>query len=341
MIEAVRTVELPDWMKDGAGRLATFLPQLDTSKGQVHVLCPSGIGDVAWLWAKYWKVDLDLKEQGRELIWHFPNDPHKRVDPYARLVGMNVGEYLPIDIRELLEYPGEFSPDDFESGFIGYLHANRHIEAGKSLHPCCPKALRQRTAGLGEGVIQMEEWHPWLPFRNPAPPVTLIHPGERPPQSSVNEGVWRYSDPSPMKPYVAVHMASATYCEGNLFPKAWAGILKWIEEHVAPVRLIGAKWDEDFMGKVTAFYTPSAPPVIGQSLATALTVIANSTAVLGVDSGLTILATYFGKAALRCYPRWLYLMPGTFEDTEVLHAHNRATFMDSLLDEYQEWFEGL
>lgn len=343
MPEVVREVELPDWIKGKDGKLATFMPQLDTSRGQVHLLCPSGIGDVAWLWAKYWWLARRLRDEDRELIWHFPNDPHKRVDTYAKLVGMDVGEYLNIDIRELLEYPGEWNQEDFANGGVFYLHANRHIEHGKPLHPGCPKAIcdcrnhERQVCDKCQQVDGFQTWHPWLPFKNPAPPVTLIHPGERPPQSSVNEGVWKWADPTTQRKYVAVHMASATYCEGNHFPRQWANLIEWTEKNIAPVRLIGAKWDEDFIDRVTHFYTPALPSCVGQSFATALTMIANSTAMIGVDSGLTIMATYIGLPALRCYPRWLYLMPGTFEDTETLHPLNRAIFMDELLDTYQPW----
>lgn len=331
-------VEAPAWMLQEDGRLATFLPHADTSKGQIHLYVPSGIGDVAWIWARYWYLS---EVMGKDVTWHFPDDAIKRVAPYAELVGLKFaphcapdyagGKYMfdPIDIRRLLEFPGELQPEDVEDGGQFYVHANIHLETGQPLHSGVPRwqSGNQR------------EWHPWLPYRNPCPPLSIIHDGERPPQTSENEGIWQYADRSRAKPYVALHMASETYCEGNYFPKIWAKAIEWIERNVAPVRLIGAKWDEGMIQNVSKFYTPRQPVATGQTLATVLSIIANAKAVIGVDSGLTIMATYMGVPALRAYPRWLHLMPGNWESDA--HPHTTWCFMDDLMDLYQDWLYAL
>lgn len=329
-VRGVRPVPAPEWLTGADGRLATMFPRLDTSKGQVHVIVPSGQGDVAWLWSKYWKLDEDLKAQGRELIWHFPDDNVRRVGPYAELVGMNVGEWLRFDIKQLLEQPGEFEPADFETGCVVYLHANRHIEDGNPLHDRAPKY---------DPVSNNKVWHPWLPFKNPAPEARIIT-DTRPPQTSENQGVWKMADKSKRAPYFVVHMASPNYCEGNYFPRKWAQMLEKMEKY-APVRLVGLEWDRGMIEAATEYYTPRLPVCINQPLATVLSLIANSSGMIGVDSGLTIFGTYYGIPALRAYPRWLHLMPGTFEDPDTLHPHNKAIFMDELWDELPGWLEGL
>ncbi len=329
----LKIVPPPGWLIGHDGGLATFMDasKLDRSQGQVHLLCPSGIGDVAWIWARYWKLHEDLKAQRRELIWHFPNDDNKRVRPYAKLVGMNIGEFLNIDIRQLLSYPGEFEPGDFDEGAILYIHANRHIEEGNPLHDGAPKYDAQTNN---------KTWTPWLPFKNPAPPVMMVE-GNCPPHTGTDAGVWQYADKAKSrKPYFVVHMASANYCEGNYMPRQWARMVEKMEKY-APVSLVGARWDEALISEVCKFYCPSAPILTGQTFSTVLSRICNSTAMVGVDSGLTILGTYYGLPVLRGYPRWLQLMPGTFEDPETLHKHNKPVFMDEVIDELDGWLEGL
>lgn len=309
---------VPDYLlNEDTGKLATILPSMDTSRGQVHVITPAGIGDFCWVWSKFWKL-----AETKDVSFWFPNSGDlNRVRPYCDLVGAKFGGYVDVDTKALLEFPGEFSEGDYSEGGVFYVHSNRHIEEGKPLHEKCPK-----------GGMYHQTWHPWLPFKNPAPPLHMIGKEDSPPHTGVNAGIWKYADPIMRKPYIVVHMANETYCEGNWFARQWATLLQWIEQY-APVRLIGAKWDESFMEKVTKWYTPNLPPCIGQSFATALTTIANSSAIIGVDSGLTIMATYMGLPALRAYPRWLRLMPGTFEDTEILHPMNKWLFMDELMDD--------
>lgn len=305
--------ELPDFLKDDSGRLAQFTLPLDTSNGQCHFLTCSGIGDTAWVVSKLWKV----AEERDCTFWTPEAGPYNRVDPYLELMGLKHGR-MEIDIRRLLELPGEFEEGAFEEGGIFYIHANRHLEAGRKLI----------------------DWHPWLPFRNPAPPATMITCGPKDTPLS-SDSVFQYSHKSELTPYIVVHMASASYCEGNHFPNAWARMIKWVEENVAPVQLIGAKWDEPMIEKVSEIYRPYYQPCIGQSLAFALSCIVNSSAMIGVDSGLTIMAAYYGIPALRAYPTWLSEMMGTWEDPATLHPHDLAIFMHELMEVYKPWCEGL
>lgn len=354
---AVRKIELPKYLQTPEGSLAQQLPlhAMPTDRGQIHLIAPTGIGDVAWIWAKLWKL-----AEERDVTWWFPEAGHyNRIAPYCRLVGMKFGGTINIDTKTLLTFPGQLEQSDLTApeGGIYYVHANRHIEAGAPLHPGAPcyregkpykvydhedvredgkVRLRYREA---EGLAAT--WMPWLPFKNPTPPLTLLEEGAPAPNTSVNEGVWRWKDPAPAAthPYMVIHAASMTYCEGNWFPKVWAGLVERIERDLMPVCLMGAKWDEDMIEAICEFYTPHHPPCIKQSFATALTKIANSQGMIGVDSGLTIMATYYGLECLRLYPRWLTCMRGSFEDRETLHPHNRAIFMDELQDYADTWLE--
>jgi hypothetical protein len=323
----------PGWMiNNETGLLADFIDpsKIDTSTGDIHILVPSGIGDLEWPWSKLWKVDEMLKEQGRKLVWHVPQDGTQRAVPYLKLAGATVGAALEIDIKKLLSYPGQLEPKDIEEGGVWFVHANRHIEEGMPLHENCP------NYGGGNETTWME----WLPFKNPAPPVTMIE-GNTPPHTGTDAGVWQYANKAKArKPYVVVHMGNPNYCEGNYMPRQWAKMLEKIET-VAPVMLVGAKWDESMINEVCKHYTPAHPVLVGQTLSTVFSRICNSSAIVGVDSGLTITATYYGLAALRGYPRWLQRMPGSFEDNSVLHPVNKPVFMDELYEEMGDWVQRL
>jgi hypothetical protein len=207
MTELYTPVDAPAWMLDAkTNKPATFLPKMDTDGGKLHFLCPPGIGDVAWIWAKFWKL-----AQERDITFWFQNDEIKRSGQYARLVGMK-HDYCPIDIRELRQMPGEFTEEELRGpeGFVGYLHANLHIENGKPL----------------------KDWHPFLPLKNPAPRQF---------------GRWFFEDKGgPLEGWsnvpIAVHMCSAIYQEGNWPAKQWAKMLEAIEKSYGPVQIVGAYW---------------------------------------------------------------------------------------------------
>lgn len=314
---------LPEFMRGEDGNLADFMTVRPTENGELNFVVLEGIGDVAWVIGKFWKLCQD-----RDVKFYFHNGVYNRLGPYLDLMGIKWG-YTQVESRELLSFPGEFEERDFENGGTFYIHCNRHIEEGKPLHNNCPN--------YRDG--DHREWFPWMPFKNPIPPIRVVKEGERTPHVRLNEGVYQL-DPKP-NPYIMVHMGTPTFSEGNLFPRQWARILQYIENNVAPVKLIGAKWDENFMDKVCEFYEPKCSPCIGQSLATALSDIANSRGMFGIDNGTIILATYMGLPTMRLYPRWLRLMPGTWEDLDTLHPVSRWVHMDEAVEEYKTWFDDL
>lgn len=302
----IQEVEPPSWMLDG-DRIAQFLPQLPTDNGQVHILTCPGIGDASWLWAKMQCLEERI---GREVTFWFPDDPTKRVAQYANLVGMRHG-FLPLDIREILRYPGEFSEEEYRKGGLFYVHANRHLENGKPL----------------------EHWHPWLALRNPITPVL---------------GTWRVCD---RRDYVTVHMCMASYVEGNWLPRAWARMLEEIETKFMPVKVVGALWDTAFAERVFSFYRPQEEPCLDRPLDDSLKTIAHGRAHIGLDSGLTILAKYMGVPALQAFPRWLCSpepteahpngthMPGTYDFD--FHPQSDWCYVDELRDEVMPWLKGV
>lgn len=300
-------VEAPDWMIDKkTGRLAQFLPTLPIDNGEIHILTCSGIGDFAWVWAKL--SGLRHVFPGRKLCFHFPDDPSRRVRQYTDLLDIE-SSFLSLDIREILSYPGEFTQEDYAEGGLFYVHANRHLENGK----------------------RIEEWHPWLPLRNPI-------------RSQM--GSWEEFE---RKDYVTVHMCMASYVEQNWLPRAWGKMLEEIEKNFAPVKVVGALWDTDFAKRVFDFYTPSIPPVLDRTLQCSLANIGHAKAHIGLDSGLTILAKYMGVPALQAFPRWLRndkpdeahpngtWMPGSYDFD--FHEKSEWCYVDELRESIAPWLE--
>lgn len=250
---------------------------MDTSNGKMHFLVFPGLGDLSWVMAKF----LPLKD--RVKFW-FNNDQYKRQAPYADLLGLEYG-FCDVDIARLYEAPGEWSEEKIkEGGFIGYLHANHHIEAGK----------------------RIEDWHPFLPLVNPAPFGRWV--GETPYKNTSFIQALTYKgnlDPKKMGWPIAVHMAHATYQEGNWLPKQWARALKAIEDNYGPALVVGAFWDKRFSEQVFEHYRPSIEPMIDQPLGKVLTAIRGSRAMIGLDSGMAILSKYMGVPTAQYYPKWL------------------------------------
>lgn len=135
--------EAPSWLFKEDGSLINLLPiaSMPTDQGQLHFLCPSGIGDFAWIYAKLWSV-----AEKRDVTFWFPNDEYKRVRPYCNLLGLKC-EFCTIDMKECIDSPCNYEEEDWKDGGIFYLHANTHVESGERL----------------------ENFLPWLPIKNPAP----------------------------------------------------------------------------------------------------------------------------------------------------------------------------
>lgn len=290
------------------GRLKQFLPleKMGTEGNHIHFLTTPGIGDLAWVMAKF----LPLKD--RITFW-FNNDQYKRQSQYADMLGLNY-DFCDVDITRLYEAPGEFSEEEIEKGgFIGYLHPNHHIESGKHL----------------------KDWHPFLPMVNPAP-----------------FGRWKDTGQLP----IAVHMAHSTYQEGNWLPKQWARALRTIEENFGPALVVGAFWDTKYAHHVFEHYRPRLEPMLDKPLGEVLQAIRGCRGMIGLDSGMCILARYMGVPTLQGYPEWLRTdrpskrhpngthMPGNWEMDD--HPKSKWTYVDRLLDQnepdyFVNWLEKL
>ena len=291
---------------DEKGRLKQFLPldKMSVDNGQMHFLVCPGLGDLAWVMAKF----IPLKD--RCTFW-FNNDQYKRQSQYADMLGIKY-DFCDVDIARLYEAPGEFSEQEItDGGFIGYLHANTHIESGK----------------------RIEDWHPFLPRVNPAP--------------FGRWGGFTYRNRIPQQ--ITVHMASANYQEGNWPPKAWAKALRHIEENYGPVTVVGAFWDTKFAERVFETYQP-ANSMLDQPLADVIETIRTSRAMIGFDSGICILAKYMGVPTMQYYPKWLRTdtpsarhpngtnMPGSWE----FDAHPKSGwgFVEDALDRDHDSYFG-
>lgn len=359
------------------GKLLKFVPNMDTSQGQVHLLCPSGIGDVAWIWSKLWKVHEDFLEQGRELIWHFPETGSNRVDPYARAVGMKVGEYIS-GMPDFRPFPGEPSPEDFETGCKMYVHANVHIENALPLHLGSPVArlapklddgddrgalasgeefshLWSKDAlekphwdGLREKVEEYKTvsdplsltWCSWLPFKNPALPVVDVSGKYRGPSWGSRNVVQRFEEADP---YILVKPGPKGWMNQNWSERQYAKVIEKLEE-IAPVMLMGYSptQDVDMLDRILERYQNHGGYCIDQTYETALTAVVNCTAMLSIDDGMSIMGTYYGKDVFRMYPDWLEKMPGTFEDLETLHPNNSWCLIEDMKDgPLDKWMEGI
>lgn len=308
---------IPEWMLKEDGTLADqFLSPLDfpISDGQIHLMCPSGIGDVAWVWAKF----AHLAEKKYVKFW-FPNDDVKRVKPYAEMVGMNFG-FSGVDSYAMFQHDCEWEPHHFEYGSVTLCQANLHVESGRRL----------------------EEWNKWLPIRNPAPHQF---------------GRWKGGD------YLVMHMGHSTYGGGNWPSRLWARVLDDIQTRFnLPVMPIGAFWDREFCDKVCERVTPKRLPCMDKPLDYAIRAMLNARAMIGVDSGLAIMAKYLGVPTLQAYPAWLVNpeptkrnptgthMPNAWEMDQ--HDDSRWCLLDEVLDKdaepngderhgggYRYWFE--
>jgi len=129
---------------DGTLKPQVPADRMPVDEGQLHLLVPNGIGDFAWVYAKY----KNLIDDGKDITFWFNDDDTKRVKPYADMLGVKY-DFCTVDNRDLLLAPGELSREDVDEGGIFYVHANRHLESGNKL----------------------VDWMPWLPMQNPAPSI--------------------------------------------------------------------------------------------------------------------------------------------------------------------------
>lgn len=359
MIEITENWTKPD------GTLHMFMPFIDTSKGQVHLFCPAGIGDVGWLWCKFKSLHDRLTEEGRELIWHFPKTPSDRIDPYARMVGMKVGNYIS-KMENFRDYPGEPTSEDFETGCAMYVHANVHIEQGLPLHEFSPRAneigktdftydfshlwepealakpqwdiLREKVETFrSTGNVKDLTWCPWLPFTVPTPPIVETPGRFRSPGWGQREQVEKWTEPH--EPYIVLKMGARGWMAQNWSPRTYAKVVQKLEE-VAPVMIMGYSpcGEIGLIEQTVARCQNHGGFCIDQNYETALTAVVNCSAMVSIDDGMSIMATYLGKDVLRLYPDWLERMPGTWEDSRTLHPNNSWCLIEDLMGGvFDEW----
>lgn len=123
-----------------------FAAHLPIREGQLHYLCPAGMGDLTWIEAKHWYT-----RQTRDVTYWFPAEEHRRAGALAQLYGAKFG-YLPgLTTNWVWQQPG--NPEIPDSGAVLAVHANRHLENGRRL----------------------EKWYPDLPFRTPDPSSTAVN----------------------------------------------------------------------------------------------------------------------------------------------------------------------
>jgi hypothetical protein len=319
---------MPDYLWDAEkGKMRTFMPEMPTDQGQLHFLCAPGIGDFMWVYAKLWKLC-----ETRDVTFWFQDDQYKRVKQYTDLMGLKTG-FCMVDIHEMLSFPGEWTEEELKDGGVFYLHANRHIEAGK----------------------RIEDWMPWLPIKNPAPTIHGRWRGETPHDWKIYSDECDYS--KMVQHYIVMHMGHYDYAGHNWPPRLWAKAMKTIQEEFGiPVMPIGAWWDEKFCDAACELVTPKKLPCMNMPWEYAINMMVHAKAFIGVDSGSAITAKYLGVPTLQAYPSWLVNpeptknnpegthMPGSWE----LDAHPLSSWclLDEILDKddprgYYHWMKRL
>ena len=103
-----------------------------SSTDTLHLLCPAGIGDFAWIWAKFSTVARE-----RKLKFLFPEQEQHRADQYCELVGADCG-YIDGLNTQWVWRQAEM-PDLPKRGGVISLHANRYLETGRHLSSWYPE----------------------------------------------------------------------------------------------------------------------------------------------------------------------------------------------------------
>lgn len=265
----------------------------DTSEGQLHVLAPAGIGDLAWIFSK-WRTIC----QERNVTFWFPKPEQKRAAPLAHMYGAKAG-YLdhlttewvwhgdPKGYHVLWSPDGQ--PDIPDTGAVLVVQPNGHLEKGKHIR----------------------SWYPDLPFLNPAP------------ESKAAILATLVGCPQ----YIVAFMCHYGYMGGNMMPGTWAQTFELIEKHIAPIQIVAAGADVPYAEKVCEIFLPSLSPCLDAPLPEVCTILKNAKAMIGVASGISILSTYYGIPTISAYPRHLAAMPGTWEHP---YANTAACFVDQI-----------
>jgi hypothetical protein len=249
------------------------IEELARDEERLHVLCPAGIGDVAWIGAKLFPL---ARQRGNLTFW-LPEAEQQRAGRYLQLLGVEHG-YLPrLTTRWVWNQPGE--PELPPRGCV-VVQANRHLESGR----------------------RIESWYPDLPVKWPRP---------RLPRSD-----------STAQEFCLLFPGSRHYMGGNIGVGQWLSIARWLHCHIAPVRLIGAGADIEFVREIAGHYGGGGhlfDRPLEEVLAAAVS--ARCRVFVGVASGPLIAATYLGARCFYGYPGHLVAkMPGTFEPPEAIYG---------------------
>lgn len=158
-----------------------------------------------------------------------------------------------------------------------------------------------------EAGCPLETWYPQYPMDRPT-----LKPG------------YRILD---SMEHVFVFLCSDNYMAGQLAPEIWASTLRLIEERHGQIVICGASRDVEYAKRVNALMGGTCKTLFDQPLNEVMAWILAAKLVVGVASGLLILAISHRIPTLIAYPRHLGMMPGTWEPPD---ARWRWCYLDSI-----------
>jgi len=96
----------------------------------LNLLCPAGIGDLAWILGKFHRFAIEKKGQGRTVKFWMPFEEQQRAGQYLELLGLDYG-YLPgLSTQWVWKQSG--APALANAGCYA-IQANRHLENGNRI----------------------------------------------------------------------------------------------------------------------------------------------------------------------------------------------------------------
>jgi hypothetical protein len=215
------------------------------------------------------------------VCFQFPDGEQHRAHQYLQLLFRDLPQadyqYLP-GLTTKWVWDQPGDPEVPEGPGVVIVQANRHLEAGH----------------------RIEEWCPHLPFAYPE--LWLGKEQEDEPKQGA---------------YVLAFLCHEGYMRGNLPPSAWARLLAYVEQQVAPVRLVGAGKDVAFGEQVRSLlggHRPEYPDLWDRPFPVVLAAARGAVGMLGVAGGPIIAAQVDRCPSLIAYPSHLYRMPGSWEN---------------------------
>ena len=300
---------------------------------EVVVLC-QGDEQIAYSFARRNVLKIETDQLGRRYIdsghsgfrnkpWSPPELTVPTLDGFGKEGALNL--LCPAGIGDILWILSKFGKLAKERDIVFWLPAGEQNRAGGLCRmaglqygylptlttswvwgqpgsPALPKegwAAVQANRHLESGNI-LERWYPDLPLAYPKLAISYF---QKQPE------------------YVVGFMCLATYMGGQLTPEDWGNIFQYIQDHVAPVQIVGAGGDVDFAKKVSKFYRSPLAPLYDRPLEEVISVVLKARAVVGVASGLLITSIAYGVPSVIAYPKHLDKMPGTWEPFNSLWSH--------------------